>query len=114
MSTTDTTFTLSDEQLTLINPVLDHYQQSAYSESNSERLRTFLRAAARVHPEPPTEAFLEYFLSDPIEGRAFLEQYGVDGTHAQMKEFVQGALVAIEAIADGTISATGDGTISIQ
>jgi hypothetical protein len=110
MSTT----TISDEQLKFIEPVLQHFQDSPNDEQSRTKLRTFLHAALQAHPEPPTEAFLEYFLSDPIEGRAFLEQYGADGTHAQMQEFVQGALVAIEAIADGTISADGDGTISIQ
>jgi hypothetical protein len=103
-TTTNAPLTLSDAQLELIEPVLDHHQQLPYSESNSERLRTFLFAAAKVHPEPPTDAFLEYFLPEPTEGKALLEQYGVNATSEDMKEFVKGSLVAIAAIVDSTIT----------
>lgn len=93
MSTTDTTFTLSDEQLTLINPVLDHHQEHGLGDDSArERLRDFLHAAAAVHPEPPVDAYFTYFLPDPIEGRAFLEQYGVEATGENMREFVQSRL----------------------
>jgi hypothetical protein len=87
MSTTEP---LTDEQLSLIVPILEHYQTTdPQDEAAREKLRTFLRSAAVVHPEPPTDAYLAYFLPNPIEGTEFIARYGANATGEDMREFVQ-------------------------
>jgi hypothetical protein len=92
-TTTNAPMTLSDGQLKFINPVLEHFQDTdPQDEAARERLRTFLHAAAAVHPDAPVDAYFTYFLPDPTEGNAFLENYGVEATGDDMREFVQSLL----------------------
>jgi hypothetical protein len=88
-TTTNAPMTLSDAQLELIEPVLQHFQQTdPQDDAARERLRDFLHAAAAVHPDAPVDAYFTYFLPDPTEGKTFLEKHGVEATGDDMREFV--------------------------
>lgn len=94
MSTTATNHpTITDAQLKFMNPVFDDYQQSDYSEESSERLRTFLHAALRAHPEPPIDAYLTYFAGDPAKGREILERLGPDATFSDLADAVKNGTI---------------------
>jgi hypothetical protein len=91
-SMTTTNNALSNEQLKFIEPVLEHYQTTnPQDEAARNKLRTFLHAAAEVHPAPPVNEFLEYF-TDTTDGEAFLKKYGANATGEDMREFVQSRL----------------------
>ena len=91
MSTTNNA-PLSDEQLKFITPVLQDFQTTdPQDEAARNKFQTFILAAAKVHPAPPVNEFLEYF-TDTTDGEAFLKKYGANATGEDMREFVQSRL----------------------
>lgn len=82
--TTTNNVPLSDEAMKFIVPVLEHYQKTnPQDEAARNKLRTFLHAAAEVHPAPPTDAYLEYF-TDAEKGKEVISKLGTNATFGDL------------------------------